>query len=436
MELSTLRLSTLRDAELYLDGLINREKKTQYDYERLGLAPIRALLAAIGHPERGLACVHVAGSKGKGTVTLATECLLRAAGLRVGTYTSPHLVSWRERFRIDGELVGEAELVATLREMQPAIERLRGDADLCPSFFDVSTALALALFHAARVDVAAIEVGLGGRLDSTNAVESRVSVVTTIQLEHTDKLGGTLDLIAREKAGIFRADVPALHGALAPEAWGAIAAQSIAVGAPLEDVSATDVHASASGLRFRLADGRAIASGVLGAHQAGNLALAVRASEVFLGRPLLARELTSLGSLALPARLERFGDVILDSAHTPDSARALRETLESIWPGRRFALVVCVSRDKDAAGILAELAEVTRLCVATAVEPQRSLAPEELAALAWAVGIADVEVEPDPLRALALARRRLGAGEGIAIAGSIFLAGALRPHLLAEAGRD
>jgi len=431
-----MELSTLRDAERYLDGLINREKKTQFDYERLGLAPIRALLAAIGNPERGLACVHVAGSKGKGTVTLATECLLRAAGLRVGTYTSPHLVSWRERFRIDGELVGERELVSVLCAMMPAIEQLRADPDLCPSFFDVSTALALALFRAANVDVAAIEVGLGGRLDSTNAVESRVSIVTTIQLEHTDKLGTTLEAIAREKAGIFRPEVPALHGELDPEAWGAIAAQSIAVGAPLEQVLVIDRHASASGLRFGLEDGRVVASSVLGAHQAANLALAIRASEVFLERRLEANELAALRALELPARLERFGELVLDSAHTPDSARALRETLANLWPGRRFALVLSVSRDKDAAGIISELAEVTRLCVATAVEPQRSLAPDELAALAWAIGIPEVEIEPDPARALALARRRIGPDEGIAIAGSIFLAGALRPHLLAERARD
>src|SRR5262245_37458311 len=173
-----MELATLSDAERYLDGLINREKKTQYDYERLGLGPIRALLAAIGHPERGLACVHVAGSKGKGTTTLASECLLRAAGVRVGTYPSPHLESWRERFRIDGAPVGESELVAGLREIQPAIERLRADPELCPSFFDATTALALHLFHRAGVEAGAIEVGLGGRLDSTNAVAARVSVVT------------------------------------------------------------------------------------------------------------------------------------------------------------------------------------------------------------------------------------------------------------------
>jgi dihydrofolate synthase/folylpolyglutamate synthase len=166
-----------------------------------------------------------------------------------------------------------------------------------------------------------------------------------------------------------------------------------------------------------------------------NLALGIRAAEIFLGRALEASEISRLDALELPARLERLGDVLLDSAHTPDSSRALRQTLETLWPGRRFALVLCVSRDKDAAGIVAELAEVTRLCVATAVEPQRSLDPDELAALAWAAGIPEVEIEHDPLRALALARRRIAPGEGIAIAGSIFLAGALRPHLLAERAR-
>jgi dihydrofolate synthase/folylpolyglutamate synthase len=428
-----MNLETLNDAERYLDGLINREKKTQYDYERLGLGPIRALLAEIGHPERGLPCVLVAGSKGKGTTTLAAEQLLRAAGRRVGAFTKPHLESWRERFRVDGELVGEAELVAALRDMQPAIERLRVDTERCPSFFDVTVALALRLFRDAEVDVGAIEVGIGGRLDSTNAVEACVTVVTAIQLEHTDKLGDTLEAIGREKAGIFRAKVPALHGPLAPEAWGALAAQAISVDAPLEEVRAREVHADAAGLRFRLADGRAVASPVLGAHQATNLALAARASETFLGRELSRRELDSLGALRLPARVERIGEAILDDAHTPDSARALRETLVGLWPGVRWVFVLSISRDKDAAGIVAELAPVTRVCVATGAEALRSIGAEELASLAWAAGIGEVVAEPEPLLALERARALLRSGDRLAVSGSVFLAGALRRHLVAAA---
>ena len=428
-----MNLETLSDAERYLDGLINREKKTQYDYERLGLEPIRALLAEIGHPERGLPCLLVAGSKGKGTTTLAAEQLLRAAGRRVGTFTKPHLESWRERFRIDGALVGERELVAALRELQPAIERLRTDTDRCPSFFDVTVALALHLFRGAEVDVGAIEVGLGGRLDSTNAVDARVTIVTAIQLEHTDKLGDTLEAIAREKAGIFREKAPALHGPLAPDAWGALAAQAISVDASLEEVRAHSVRADAGGLRFQLPDGRELASPILGAHQATNLALAARATEVFLGRALGPSELESLGTLRLPARVERLGEAILDDAHTPDSARALRETLSSLWPGTRWIFVLSISRDKDAAGIVSELAPVTRGCVATAAEASRSLDPNEIAGFAWASGIAEVAVEPEPLAALARARAMLRSGDRLAVAGSVFLAGALRRHLVAAA---
>ena len=429
-----MSIETLREAERYLDGLINREQKTQYDYERLGLGPIRALLAAAGHPERGFPCLLIAGSKGKGTTTLAAEQLLRAAGRRVGTFTKPHLESWRERFRIDGELVPEADLVRALADLQPAIEALRGDTERCPSFFDVTVALALLLFRRAGADVGAIEVGLGGRLDSTNAVDARVTVVTAIQLEHTDKLGDTLEAIGREKAGIFRKGVPALHGPLHPEAWGAIAAQAIAADAPLDEVTAHEARCDHDGIRFRLADGRALQSPVLGVHQATNLALAVRAVEVWLGRQLSARELESLGALRLPARLERIGEALVDDAHTPDSARALRETLERLWPGTRFAFVLSISRDKDAAGLLAELAPVTRACVATAAEPTRSLDPEELATLAWAAGIEKVESEPDPLQALARARSLLSPGDRLCVTGSIFLAGRLRRHLVAAAG--
>ena len=428
-----MELETLADAERYLDGLINREKKTQYDYERLGLAPIRALLAEVGHPERELRCVLVAGSKGKGTTTLATEALLRGAGLRVGTFTKPHLESWRERFRIDGELVGEGELCAALRAMQPAIERLRTDTERCPSFFDVTVALALRLFADAGADAGAIEVGLGGRLDSTNAVDARVTVVTAIQLEHTDKLGDTLEAIAREKAGIFRPGVPALHGPLAPDAFGAVAAQAVAHDVPLEEVCALDVACDAHGLRFHLGDGRALASPVLGAHQATNLALAVRASERFLGRALAPRELAALGALRLPARIEPIGTAIVDDAHTPDSARALVRTLGELWPGTRWAFVLSISRDKDAAGIVEALAPLTRFCVATAAEATRSRDPEELVSLAWAAGIPESCAEPEPLAALARARAALQPGDRLAEVGSVFLAGALRRHLVAAA---
>ena len=425
-------LATLRDAEAWLDGLIDLERRASFDYGALGLARIRALLAAIGNPERGLACVHVAGSKGKGSTTLATEGLLRACGLKTGAFTSPHLSSWLERFRVAGVPVGEAELLGALRRIQPAIERQRRDPELAPSFFDVSTALALELFRGARVDAAVVEVGLGGRIDSTNAIEPRVSLVTSIELEHTDKLGRTLGAIAGEKAGIFRPGVQALCGPLPDEALEVVRARAAEVGAPLRLVAARAVEADASGVRFALPDGRRAASRVLGAHQASNLALAVCAAEAFLGRVLCAGELAALETLDLPARIERFGDAVLDCAHTPDSARALRETLEAVAPGRSWVLALCVSRDKDAAAIARELAPHARVALASAAEPLRSLPPAELARLLAQAGVPSVECAPAPLDALARARALARPGEWIVLTGSVYFAGALRAALQAE----
>ncbi len=425
-----MRLETLDDAKRYLEGLINLERRRDFDYEKLGLGRIRALLEAVGHPERGLSCLHIAGSKGKGTVALAAEVLLRAAGRRVGTYTSPHLESWTQRFRIDGAPVAAQAMVGALRSMIPAVEKLRQDPELRPSFFDVSTALALVLFRELGVDTGVMEVGIGGRLDSTNAILSKVSVVTAIQLEHTEKLGNTLEEICAEKAGILRAGVPAVHGPLAPGAYGVLAARAVACNTELHAVGAPQAELGLDGLSIRLEDGRELCAPVLGLHQATNLALAVRACELFLGRPLQGRELGALESLQLPARVERFGNTILDCAHTPDSARELRRTLAAVWPGRSWVLVVSIAADKDAARILAELAPPSRACVVTAAEPVRSLAPEVLVPLARSAGIEKVEPHAQPEDALRRGLELAGPDELVVLTGSVYFAGAVRPLLV------
>ena len=426
-----MEFRTLADAESYLDGFINRERVASFDYERLGLERIRMLLAGIGNPEVSPPCIHIAGSKGKGSTALACEALLAAAGLRVGTYTSPHLESWRERFRIDRAPVGVDRLLRGLRGLAPAAERLRRDPAARPSFFDVTTALALAIFREAGADAAAIEVGIGGRIDSTNVVESRVSVLTTVQLEHTDKLGSTLEEIAGEKAGILRPGVPMLHGPLELEALSAVVARAVAEDAPLEEVRPRVLREGAEGLELELPDGRRAFASTIGAHQATNLALALRAVETFLSRALRPEEIAALGSLRLPARVERFGSVILDCAHSPDSARALRRALEAVWPERPWVLVVSLAKDKDAPGFFAGLAQSVRACVVTRAEPLRSTDPDALEPLARAAGIAQVEAIPEPKAALDRARELAGEGNLVVITGSLYLAGALRPLLCA-----
>ncbi len=422
----------MRDAEAWLEGLIDHERRAQFDYAALGLRRVEALLDALDHPERGLPCVHVAGSKGKGVVTLAAECLLRATGRRSAAFTSPHLETWRERFRIDAAPVSEPVLLEALGRVRPAVERLRADPALRPSFFDVSTALGLLLFREAGVEAAAIEVGLGGRLDSTRCVESAVSVITSIQLEHTDKLGSTHAAIAAEKAGILRPGVPVVCGPLPPQAEAVVRVRASRIGAPLLAPRAHDVRLTPDGVRFRLDDGRALRAPLLGAHQALNLALAVCAVECLAGRALSERELGALSDLRVPARIELIGDVVLDCAHTPESVAALTATLEQLWPGRAWGVLISVSRDKDAARIAAALPPGTLRCVATRAEPVRSLPPRELAAALAGAGIESVECEPDPLEALARLRAAARPGEGIVVTGSVYLAGAVRRELTGE----
>ena len=429
-----MRFATVAQAQAYLEGFINLERRRSFAYAKLGTARVRALLAEVGDPHQGLPCVHIAGSKGKGSVALATEALLRAAGYRVGTYTSPHLESWLERYRIDGTIASETQLLDALERLHPAAERLRADTELCPSFFDVSTVLAFLIFRAADVEAGVIEVGLGGRLDSTNVVDSRVCVLTSIQLEHTDKLGSTLEAIAGEKAGILRQGIPALYGPLAPDPEGVVLAAAVVLDAPVEEVYASDVRCDEEGMSLALPDGRTLFAGIWGRHQAHNVALAVRAAEYFAARALKAEELESLSSLRLPARLERFGDVVLDSSHTPDSAHALRETLDELRPGRPRVLVVSISRDKDAEAILQELAPGACAFIACESEAVRSRPAEELEALAWACGIETAEARPDPDEALARAREIARSGDLIVICGSIYLAGALRRRLLESPG--
>jgi dihydrofolate synthase/folylpolyglutamate synthase len=422
--MKTVTIRDASDAERYLESFIDHERTATLDYPRLGLERIAALLERLDHPERSLPSIHIAGSKGKGTVALTAEALLRAAGRRVGTYTSPHLVRWQERFRVAGQSVTPAELVAAVCKLQPVLEDLRADPALRPSFFDVSTALAFWLFRELGVDAGVVEVGLGGRLDSTNLTASRVSVLTTVQLEHTDKLGNTLAEIAAEKAGILRRGVPFLHGPLDPEALGALWARSSAEDADLEEVRARCLEMGADGQRIALDDGRELWASVIGRHQAVNLALAVRAVERYLGRALQPLELESLGRLRLPARLELVEPALLiDTAHTPDSASALCATLRELWPGRSCVLLLSVSRDKDAASIASALAPIARSCVVTRAEPRRSLAPEELEPLVWAAGVDAVECEEDPARAFARARELVAEGELLVVTGSVYLAG-------------
>ncbi|MCP4039618.1 MAG: bifunctional folylpolyglutamate synthase/dihydrofolate synthase [bacterium] len=417
------RIETPEQAGRYLETLINLEKRPELTSVRMSLSPIRALLDRVGQPEQGMSILHVAGSKGKGSTCLFAEGALTAIGKRVGVFTSPHLHSWTERFRIAGCDVDGGALARAVSDLRPHIDWLRAnEPENAPTFFDATTAAALLIFARAELDCVILEVGLGGRLDSTNVVEPRVSCITSIELEHTDKLGDTLGAIAREKAGIIKPGVPCLIGRLAPEAETVIRERAREVGAEV----------FALGLDFPAVDPGQIA--VLGRHQADNAGLALAAVSALVGLEdpaVLEAARKGLAATRLPGRMEVLSEdpiVIVDGAHTRESARALAGVLAEC-DYQRGRLLLSVSGGKDLAAILDALLPHVEEVVVTRADPYRSLACEELAAAIRARGgAAAVREIPAPDEA---AREILCAtqpGELLVAAGSIYLAAAAREH--------
>jgi len=407
---------------------------------RLSLAPIDALLERVGRPERRLRPIHVAGSKGKGSTALLCEALLRGAGLRVGTFTSPHLRRWTERFRIEGREVHGGALADAVERLRPHVEDLRReDPARAPSFFDATTAAAFVLFAEAGLDATVVEVGLGGRLDSTNVVAPAVACVTSIELEHVEVLGATLAAIAGEKAGILKPGLPAVLGALPAEARDVVRARARALGCPLaelgRDFDAVLCAEEPLAQRVRLEDGPLRVEAHLpapGSPTRQNAALAfacVRRSGLVADDRLASTAAASLEAARLPGRLERVGDAplrLVDSAHTPDSARALAQVIDAL-PRRRSHLVLSVSAGKDVEAICAALAPRADAVTLTRADAHRSLDPARLAAALRALAPALASrVVPNPHLALRAARETAAPDDLLVAAGSVYLAGIAR----------
>lgn len=423
-------------------------------YERLGLEPIRNLLARLGDPHLDLPVIHIAGSKGKGSTALFVEAIALAAGERVGTFTSPHLECWTERFRIGGREVAGERLAAAVARLKPHVDAMRAeDRVSAPTFFDATTAAALLLFAEADLDRVVLEVGLGGRLDSTNIVTPVVTCVTSIELEHTDKLGHDIREIAREKAGILKGGVPAVAGQLPAAARSVLDRRAQAVATTIawlgEEFAAEVRRAGPDGSTLVLRDGPIeveVELPVLGSHQAANAAMALacaRRAGICADGGLAAVARRGLASARLPGRVEVLGrapTLIVDAAHTAVSASALAAVLASL-PRRRCHLVLSISAGKDTDSILAALLPGADIVTVTRAEPVRSLAPEALGA---AVREADSELElrivPDPQQAVRAARAELAADDLLCATGSVYLAGIARGVLsespTGESGRS
>ena len=387
-----------------------------------GLERTEALLAKLGSPQRKLSAIHVAGTNGKGSVVATCEALLRARGLVVGRYTSPHLVDFRERVTVNGQPIFEEEVLEFLERWIPTAEEMGA------TFFEVTTALAFDWLAKREVDLAVIETGLGGRLDSTNVLTPRVATVTSIGLDHMDLLGDTLEAIAKEKAGIFKAGIPAVIGEPAPairELLAKCAKEAVATPVViLEDAYAiSDVQVSATGTSFTL-NGQTMTTPLLGVHQARNTATAI-ATLAAIGKEYLPPpgEISkALAGVFLPGRFERRGKVIFDVAHNPDGARTVAETIRVINPPAPRTALVAVLADKDWRGIIRELAPaVDRFLFTNApsAPAERRWDPAEARSFARAQGF-EADLEPDMDAALALGQER---SETLLITGSFHTVG-------------
>jgi len=409
---------------------------------RPGLEVIHALLGALDHPERSFRAIHVTGSKGKGSVAAMAGQILAAGGARVGLFTSPHLRSFRERIRFRGRPISKSAVVDGVRRVDALAAQLvgAGTIDRSPTFFEITTALAFDWFRDRDVDHAVIEVGLGGRLDSTNVLNAPVGVVTTIELEHTEVLGPTLTDVAREKSGILHLGMRGVVGELGTEASREVERCASVAGVPLlhlgREIRVDDRVIDPKGQTFTVTTLRGRREGVRiplqGIFQPGNAALAVAATEEYAHatefRLTDAAVREGLRSVRWRGRLERAAarpDLYLDVAHTPESARAVAQSLAEIYPflepTENVVLFGCLG-DKQVGSIFEHLALLARTLVVVPLAPDRAM---PVAALKRAgTGLfAKIVVAPDVPTGLTLARAATGADGFTLAVGSDYLIG-------------
>ncbi|HYW43289.1 MAG TPA: folylpolyglutamate synthase/dihydrofolate synthase family protein [Bryobacteraceae bacterium] len=396
---------------------------------KLGLERIRVVLDALGRPQDRLPIVHVAGTNGKGSTCAMIESGLRAAGLRTGLFTSPHLAEPTERIRIAGRPISAQRFAEAFDRVHAVVESLLAASgiDLHTTYFETVTAMGLLVFHEEPVQIVVLEVGLGGRLDATNVVDPALCVITPVDFDHEALLGRSLEAIAGEKAGILKPGVPAVFARQRPEAAGVLEGRASGLGisvARTADWPVSDLELDARGSRFHLAGPRdlRIHCPLAGEHQVENAVTAV-AALASLGVPDAAIE-GGLARTEWPGRLERVWErpeIILDGAHNPAGARALARYIDRFYSERPVRLIFGTMRDKSVAEIGAILFPRARQVIVTAPQQSRALAPEAMR---------DVVDHPD-LRTAATLRDALALVEDVPPGDVVFITGSL--FLVAEA---
>ncbi len=419
----------------YIDSYTDYEKiPMPHDPAFYDLRRVEELLGRLGSPHLEAKSVHIAGTKGKGSTAAMVASALTASGYTTGLYTSPHLNTLRERFRVDGEFITEGELVSVVERLKPEVEAVNQKATYGElTTFELLTALAFAHFKLKGVDFQVLEVGLGGKYDATNIIKPEVCIITSISFDHTEVLGNTLTEIATEKAGIIKPDCVVVLSSQPDEVVRVIEGVCHSRGAELvrvgKDVTwqslGFDYKRQSFEVKGRLGNYK-LSIPLLGQYQLGNAATAVAALEVLAARGFDISRDSIIDGLARVSWAGRFQILsqhplmIVDGAHNPDSARKLRESLVQYFDFDRAILVTGVSFDKDIDGIVSELVPLFDKVIVTRSRHPRAMALDQLTAAFGRQGVEAQAAESIP-EALSLARSIAGARDLICVAGSLFV---------------
>jgi dihydrofolate synthase/folylpolyglutamate synthase len=430
------------EAIAYLHSLIDYEKMRleRYTPETHNLERVERLLAAVGNPHTSFPAVHIAGTKGKGSAAAMCEACLRACGYRTGFYISPHLHTFRERIQVDRQEIARENVVELVEEIRPSVERVPG-----VTYFEAITAMGFLHFARIGVDVAVVEVGLGGRLDATNVLTPEITVITSLSLEHMYLLGDTLAEIAYEKAGIIKPGIPVVSAPQRAEAIEVLERVSRERSAPLTVVGrdwsyepgTADLDGQAFTARRVTGDGSELDGEywmpLLGRHQLENATSAIAALDIVRQRnwDVTAEAVKEgLRGVRWPGRMEilsREPLIVVDGAHNPYSMQTLREALEEWFPGKRWVLVFGASADKNVAGMMEVLLPITEYVIVTRSDHPRAAAPVELADTVASAG-GGAEISVNMRKSLRRGLAMMEPGGGLLVTGSV--------HLVADAREE
>ena len=441
-------VNTFSRAIRYLGSLSDYERLriVRYTSQNFDLDRMRTLLKKLGNPHEQFKSVHVAGTKGKGSTCAMVAAMLQASGYKVGLYTSPHLIDVRERIQINGAMIPTADFARLVRQIEPIVARSRPT----PTYFDVLTAIAFKYFAEQKVDIAIIETGLGGRLDSTNVLKPEVTAITSISKDHMAQLGNTLGKIATEKGGIFKHNIPALSVLQDPDAEASLKACAQKAGAPLEFVG-KEIEFS-----YRFESSRMLgphnrvclttantkfehlAVPLVGEHQAINCGLALSIIDKLKGRGFVINDMQAmegLKALSMPGRMEQINaspKVIVDGAHNAASVDAFMRAIGQHVPYDSMVLIFGCCSDKDVTGMLEKITGGADKVIFTKVDNIRTADPNELAAQYTELYGKMAQVAGSLEEALAIANRAVTKEDLICITGSFYLVGEAKKYFTAK----